>query len=77
MAIGAGSWLGARAVILPGTTLGRNVVVAAGSVVRGDVPDHAVVAGVPAKVVRRFEDGTWDPPLRDDIDPAPPGWPGT
>jgi serine acetyltransferase len=77
VSIGAGCWLGTQSVILPGTTLGRNVVVAAGTVVRGDVPDHAVVAGVPGWVVRRLEDGTWDPPLRDDIDPAPPGWPGT
>ncbi|MDT0201566.1 acyltransferase [Nocardioides sp. AE5] len=55
--IGAGSWIGHRAMILPGTTLGRNVVVGAGAVVRGDVPDHAVVAGVPARVLRRFEPG--------------------
>jgi acetyltransferase-like isoleucine patch superfamily enzyme len=52
--IGSGSWLGANAIILPGTTLGEHVVVAAGAVVRGDVPDHCVVAGVPAKIVRRF-----------------------
>lgn len=75
--IGPGCWLGTRAVVLPGTTLGRNVVVAAGTVVRGEVPDHAVVAGVPGRVVRRLVDGEWDPPIRDDIDPAPPGWPGT
>lgn len=63
--IGDGCWLGAGAVVLPGATLGRNVVVAAGSVVRGDepVPDHSVLAGVPAKVVRRHVDGSWDPPL--------------
>jgi acetyltransferase-like isoleucine patch superfamily enzyme len=58
--VGAGSWIGTGAVILPGATIGRNVVVAAGSVVRGDVPDHCVVAGVPARVVRRLdEDGQW------------------
>ena len=51
--IGAGSWLGAGVVVLPGTTLGRNVVVAAGSVVRGDFPDRAVIAGVPAEVVKQ------------------------
>jgi len=50
--IGAGSWLGAGVVVLPGTTIGRNVVVGAGSVVRGAVPDRCVVAGVPAKVIR-------------------------
>jgi acetyltransferase-like isoleucine patch superfamily enzyme len=69
VSVGRGSWLGAGAVILPGARLGRNVVVAAGSVVRGEVPDHAVVAGAPARVVRRWsaEEG-WQPPLRT---PAP------
>jgi serine acetyltransferase len=65
VSIGPGGWLGANVVVLPGTTLGRNVTVAAGSVVRGDFPDHCVVAGVPGKVVRRRNrDGTWEPPLR-------------
>ncbi|SFK15694.1 transferase hexapeptide (six repeat-containing protein) [Streptomyces pini] len=63
--IGAGSWLGTGAVVLPGARLGRNTVVAAGSVVRGEVPDHAVVAGAPAKVVRRWDPREgWLPPLR-------------
>jgi len=53
--IGAGSWLGAGAIILPGACIGRNVVVAAGSVVRGEVPDYSVVAGVPARIVRRHD----------------------
>lgn len=74
--IGPGCWLGAGAVVLPGTTLGRNVVVAGGSVVRGDVPDNAVAAGVPAKVVRRYADGEWDPPLDPPRGEPPPGWPG-
>jgi acetyltransferase-like isoleucine patch superfamily enzyme len=55
--IGAGSWIGHGAVILPGSRIGRNVVVAAGAVVRGEVEDHAVVAGNPARVVRRLEPG--------------------
>lgn len=63
--IGPGSWLGVNSVVLPGARLGRNVVVAAGSVVRGEVPDYAVVAGAPAKVVRRWDAVTgWQPPLR-------------
>jgi acetyltransferase-like isoleucine patch superfamily enzyme len=63
--IGAGCWLGTGAVILPGATVGRNVVVAAGSVVRGEVPDNCVVAGVPAKIVRQHVPGTgWAPPPR-------------
>jgi len=65
VSIGPGSWLGAGAIVLPGARLGRNVVVAAGSVVRGEVPDRCVVAGVPARVVRSYAaaDG-WLPPLR-------------
>ncbi|GAA1258559.1 acyltransferase [Kitasatospora nipponensis] len=63
--IGSGSWIGTGAVILPGARLGRNVVVAAGSVVRGEVPDHSVVAGAPAKVVRSFTEADgWQPPFR-------------
>jgi serine acetyltransferase len=63
--IGPGCWLGAGAVILPGAHLGRNVTVAAHAVVRGHVPDHSVVAGAPAKVVRRHVSGAgWQPPLR-------------
>lgn len=53
--VGAGSWVGHGAIILPGARIGRQVVVGAGSVVRGTIPDHCVVAGVPAKVVRRLE----------------------
>ncbi len=52
--IGSGSWLGANVVILPGTTLGKNTTVAAGAVVRGTFPDHVVLGGVPAKVLRRY-----------------------
>lgn len=74
--IGAGSWLGAGAVILPGTRLGSNTVVGAGAVVRGTFPDHAVLAGIPAAVVRRWSpDEGWQPALRDVLIDAPPGWP--
>ena len=62
VSIGAGSWLGAGAIVLPGARIGRNVVIAAGSVVRGEVPDHTVVAGVPAKVVREHTGDGWRPP---------------
>ena len=50
--IGDGTWVGARAMILPGVTIGKRVVVAAGSVVTRDVPDDSLVAGNPARVVR-------------------------
>lgn len=60
--IGAGSWLGTGAIILPGADVGRNVVVAAGAVVRGKVPDRCVVAGVPARVIREHVPGLgWVP----------------
>ena len=44
-------WIGANAVILPGVTIGRHSVVAAGAVVTKDVPENTVVGGVPAKVM--------------------------
>lgn len=72
VSIGAGSWLGAGAIVLPGASIGRNVVVAAGSVVRGRVPDRCVVAGVPAKVIRSYVAGDgWLPPRSDGTRPLP------
>lgn len=62
VAIGDGSWIGSGAVILPGAQIGRHVVVAANSVVRGTIPDHSVVAGIPGRVVRRYEQGEWHRP---------------
>ena len=50
--IGDDVWIGANAVILPGVTIGRHVVIAAGAVVTKDVPDNCVVGGVPAKVLK-------------------------
>jgi acetyltransferase-like isoleucine patch superfamily enzyme len=52
--IGDGSWIGARAIILPGVTIGRRCLVAAGAVVSKDVPDDTLVAGNPARVVREL-----------------------
>lgn len=52
VSIGAGTWIGARATILPGVTVGEGAVVAAGALVTRDVPAHTLVAGVPARVVR-------------------------
>ncbi len=54
--IGKGTWLGTQCVILPGTYIGKNVVVAAGAVVSGEVPDFSVVAGSPAKVVKKYDE---------------------
>jgi acetyltransferase-like isoleucine patch superfamily enzyme len=71
VSIGSGSWLGAGAIVLPGAQIGRNVVVAAGSVVRGTVPDHCVVAGVPARVVREHTVAGWRP-SREAAEPLSP-----
>ena len=53
ISIGDDVWLGARAVVLPGVTIGSGAVVGAGAVVREDVAAGTVVAGVPARVLRR------------------------
>jgi acetyltransferase-like isoleucine patch superfamily enzyme len=49
--IGNHVWIGSRALILPGVTVGEGAVVAAGAVVTGDVEPYAVVAGVPARQI--------------------------
>lgn len=48
-------WIGAGATILPGVTVGENAVVGAGSVVTKDVEDNTVVAGNPARIIKRIE----------------------
>ena len=48
-----GAWIGTRSNILDGVTISRHAVVAAGSVVNKDVPDGAIVTGIPSRVVRR------------------------
>lgn len=54
--IGDHVWIGGHAVINPGVTIGSHAVIGAGAVVTRDVPDHSLVVGVPAKVIRRFEE---------------------
>lgn len=50
--IGKNVWVGASATLLPGVTVGDNAIIAAGAVVRQDVPANTIVAGVPAKIIR-------------------------
>jgi acetyltransferase-like isoleucine patch superfamily enzyme len=47
-------WIGANAVILPGVTIGRHAVVAAGAVVTTDVLENTVVGGVPARIIKKI-----------------------
>ena len=48
---GENVWVGAGCIILPGTTIGSNSIVAAGAVVTKDIPDGSLAAGVPARVL--------------------------
>lgn len=56
--IGNHVWIGTRAMIMKGVTIGDGAVVAAGAIVTKDVPPNCVVAGVPAKIVK--ENITWE-----------------
>ena len=53
--IGSDVWIGGNCTILPGVTIGNNVVVAAGAVVTKDVADNCIVGGVPAQILRMIE----------------------
>ena len=54
--IGNDVWIGDRVVILPGVHIGSGSIIGAGAVVTKDIPDNAIAAGVPARVIR-FRDG--------------------
>ena len=53
--IGNGVWIGYKALILPGVTIGDNSIIAAGSVVNKDVPKRTMVAGNPVKFIRTWQ----------------------
>jgi acetyltransferase-like isoleucine patch superfamily enzyme len=53
--IGNGVWIGFDAVVLPGVRIGEGAIVGARSVITGDVPDYAIVAGNPARIIRRLD----------------------
>ena len=50
--IGNDVWIGLNVVILPGISIGNGVIIGAGAVVSKDVPDYAIVGGVPAKIIK-------------------------
>lgn len=54
--IGRNCWLGAGVVVVPGVTIGDNVVVGAGSVVTHDLPDNVIAVGNPCKILREVND---------------------
>lgn len=62
VSVGDFCFVGYGACILPGTQLGKNVIVGANSVVCGKFPDYVVVAGVPAKIIKKynFENNKWE-----------------
>ena len=59
VSIGSGSWLGHGSIVLPGARIGKHVVVAAGAIVTGTIPDNSVVVGAPARVVRFHDGNAW------------------
>lgn len=53
--IGNNSFIGARASILPGTTIGNNCIIGACTVVKGNIPDGSIVVGNPAKIIKNID----------------------
>ena len=49
--IGEDAFIGASVVVLPGTRIGKSVIIGAGAVVKGNIPDYAIVVGNPAKII--------------------------
>lgn len=58
--IGNNVWLGGNVVILPGVTIGDNVVIGAGSIVTKDIPENMLAAGNPCKIIREITDADRD-----------------
>ncbi|WP_425453518.1 acyltransferase [Companilactobacillus furfuricola] len=50
-----GAWIGAKAILLPGVTIGEHAIVGAGAVVTKDVESYAVVGGNPAKLIKKIK----------------------
>ena len=63
--IGDNVWLGGNACVMPGVTIGNNVVIGAGSVVTKDIPDNVIAVGNPCRVVREITEADRDYYFRD------------
>ena len=57
--IGSGVWVGENVCILPGVSIGDNSIVSAGAVVTKNMPSDSIIAGNPAKVVKKWIDTSW------------------
>lgn len=55
--IGNDVWIGAKVIILPGVTIGDHVIIGTGAVVTKDIPDYAIAAGNPARIIRMRNEG--------------------
>ena len=69
--IGDGCWICSSATICGGVTIGKNCIVAAGAVVTRDVPDNCIVAGVPARVMRKLDEqdrmNVWETYMKNEV----------
>lgn len=54
--VGYNVFIGARTVVMPGTTIGNNVIIGTGAVVRGNIPDDSIVIGNPGVIIRNIKD---------------------
>lgn len=55
VSIGNNVWIGAKAIILPGSVIGDHCVIAAGSIVTSEIPAKTLAAGIPAKVIKNIK----------------------
>ncbi len=55
VSIGDETWIGERVCVLPNVAIGKHCVIGAAAVVKKDIPDYCVAAGVPAKIIKRYD----------------------
>lgn len=56
ISVGENSFIGCRSLILPNTKIGKNCIIGAGSVIKGEIPDNSVIIGNPAKIIGSIDD---------------------